>query len=70
MKGTVLCGGSAGAGCWFSSLHTDSLRPDNRKNKELVQSELSEEELADWDYATISGLGFIDARCVSQCDAT
>ena len=33
LKGTVLCGGSAGAGCWFSSLHTDSLRPDNTKNR-------------------------------------
>ena len=43
LKGVVLCGGSAGAGCWFSSLHTDSLRPDNTKNKEHVLNELSEE---------------------------
>ena len=70
MKGTVLCGGSAGAGCWFSSLHTDSLRPDNAKNKEHVLNELSEEELADWDYAKISGLGFIDAMCVPHFDTT
>ena len=70
MKGTVLCGGSAGAGCWFSSLHTDSLRPDNTKNREHVQSELSEEELADWDYTKISGLGYIDAMCVPHYDAT
>ncbi|KAL9184250.1 hypothetical protein ACHAXT_002336 [Thalassiosira profunda] len=70
MKGTVLCGGSAGAGCWFSSLHTDSLRPDNTKNKEHVLSEMTDEELADWDYAKISGLGFVDAMCVPHFDAT
>jgi peptidase E len=68
LKGTVLCGGSAGAGCWFSSLHTDSLRPDNTKNREAVINELSEEELEDWDYAKISGLGFIDAMCVPHFD--
>jgi len=69
-KGVVLCGGSAGAGCWFSSLHTDSLRPDNTKNKEHVKNELSEEELADWDYTKISALGFVDAMCVPHFDAT
>jgi len=70
MKGKVLCGGSAGAGCWFSSLHTDSLRPDNAKNKEHVKNDLTEEELADWDYAKISGLGFVDAMFVPHFDAT
>ena len=70
MNGTVLCGGSAGAGCWFTSLHTDSLRPDNRKNKEHVLNDLSEEELADWDYAKISGLGYIAAMCVPHFDTT
>jgi dipeptidase E len=68
LKGVVLCGGSAGAGCWFSSLQTDSLRPDNTKNKELVKNELSEEELSDWDYAKISALGFVDAMCVPHFD--
>ena len=68
MKGVVLCGGSAGAGCWFSSLQTDSLRPDNMKNKEHVKNELSEEELADWDYQKISALGFVNAMCVPHFD--
>ena len=68
LKGVVLCGGSAGAGCWFSSLHTDSLRPDNMKNKEHVKNELSEEELADWDYTKISALGFVDAVCIPHFD--
>jgi dipeptidase E len=70
LKGVVLCGGSAGAGCWFSSLHTDSLRPDNTKNKEHVLNELSEEELADWDYTKISALGFVNSMCVPHFDAT
>ncbi|KAL7520842.1 hypothetical protein ACHAWX_005546 [Stephanocyclus meneghinianus] len=69
LKGTVLCGGSAGAGCWFSSLHTDSLRPDNTRNKELVLDELTEEELSDWNFTKISALGFIDAMCVPHFDA-
>jgi dipeptidase E len=58
-KDTVLCGGSAGAGCWFSSMHSDSLRPDNAKNAVEVRNELDEEELNDWDYVKISGLGII-----------
>eukprot|EP00569_Conticribra_weissflogii_P008048 CAMPEP_0171331486 /NCGR_PEP_ID=MMETSP0878-20121228/2727_1 /TAXON_ID=67004 /ORGANISM="Thalassiosira weissflogii, Strain CCMP1336" /LENGTH=1046 /DNA_ID=CAMNT_0011832027 /DNA_START=353 /DNA_END=3493 /DNA_ORIENTATION=+ len=70
LNGTVLCGASAGAGCWFSSLHTDSLRPDNTKNREHVLNELTEKELQDWDYAKISALGFIDAMCVPHFDAT
>jgi dipeptidase E len=70
LKGTVLCGGSAGAGCWFSSLHTDSLRPDNAKNKEHVLYDMDEEALADWEYTRISGLGFIDAMCVPHFDKT
>jgi len=69
LKGTVLCGGSAGAGCWFSSLHTDSLRPDNTKNKEHVLDELAADELSDWNFTKISALGFIDAMCVPHFDA-
>ena len=70
MNGTVLCGGSAGAGCWFSSLHTDSLRPDNTKNKEHVLNDMDDEDLADWDYTKISALGFVDAMCVPHFDVT
>ena len=35
-----------------------------------TERELSEEELADWDYTKISGLGYIDAMCVPHFDAT
>ena len=47
-RGAVLCGGSAGAGCWFNSMHSDSFRPDNVKHFDAVKSELDDEELADW----------------------
>eukprot|EP00579_Thalassiosira_antarctica_P008248 CAMPEP_0201879326 /NCGR_PEP_ID=MMETSP0902-20130614/10237_1 /ASSEMBLY_ACC=CAM_ASM_000551 /TAXON_ID=420261 /ORGANISM="Thalassiosira antarctica, Strain CCMP982" /LENGTH=701 /DNA_ID=CAMNT_0048407125 /DNA_START=119 /DNA_END=2224 /DNA_ORIENTATION=- len=69
-KGTVLCGGSAGAGCWFSSIHSDSLRPDNVKNSESVKNELDEDELTDWEYVKISGLGIIPAMAVPHYDMT
>ena len=69
-QGTVLCGGSAGAGCWFSSIHSDSLRPDNVKNAECVKNELDDEDLTDWDYVKISGLGIIPAMCVPHFEKT
>ena len=47
-QGTVLCGGSAGAGCWFSSMHSDSLRPDNVKHAAEVREVLDDDELEDW----------------------
>mmetsp|Transcript_5074 Transcript_5074/g.6720 ORF Transcript_5074/g.6720 Transcript_5074/m.6720 type:complete len:198 (-) Transcript_5074:525-1118(-) len=58
-NGTVLCGGSAGAGCWFTSMHSDSLRPDNVKHSQVVKNEMDDEDLTDWDYVKISGLGII-----------
>lgn len=69
-KGVVLCGASAGAGCWFSSIHSDSLRPDNVKHKERVLSDLDDEDLAEWDYVKISCMGYIDAMCVPHFDTT
>lgn len=69
-QGKVLCGGSAGAGCWFSSIHSDSLRPDNKKNNECVKNDLDEEELTNWDYVKISGLGIIPAMAVPHFDMT
>jgi len=52
-QGTVLCGGSAGAGCWFSSMHSDSLRPDNVKHAAEVRKVLDDDELEDWVSCTI-----------------
>jgi cyanophycinase-like exopeptidase len=44
LKGTVLCGGSAGCGCWFDSMQTDSLKPEACKLSEKVLAELSPEQ--------------------------
>lgn len=72
-NGTVLCGGSAGAGCWFNSMHSDSLRPDNVKHAGVVKEILDDDELEDWDYVKISGLGIIpgpEVMAVPHFDTT
>jgi dipeptidase E len=44
-NGTVLCGISAGAICWFGSGHSDSMSFYNPKK---------------WDYIKVRGLGLVD----------
>ena len=63
--GVVLCGGSAGCVCWFSNIHTDSMRPDSVKNP---PKDLTPEEIANWEYVRITGLGFVNALCVPHYD--
>ena len=43
----ILCGGSAGAICWFSFGHSDSLDPTTFLN---VDPNLSEEDKKNWEY--------------------
>ena len=64
-KGVVMCGGSAGCVCWFSDIHTDSMRPDSVKTP---PENMTPEEIADWDFTRITGLGFIPALCVPHYD--
>ena len=45
---TVLCGGSAGAVCWFDSGHSDSMNPASWLH--VDPRTLTEEEKNDWDY--------------------
>eukprot|EP00957_Ditylum_brightwellii_P072016 5473777-Ditylum_brightwellii.AAC.1 len=40
------------------------------KNSEYVQNELDDNELTDWDYVKISGLGILPAMAVPHFDAT
>ena len=68
LKGTVMCGGSAGCGCWFDSMQTDSLKPEACKLSEKVLTELSAEERLDWSFVRISGMGYISAFCIPHID--
>ena len=64
----VLCGGSAGCGCYFDSMQTDSLKPEACKLSEKVLAELSTEERLNWSYVRITCLGFINAFCIPHID--
>jgi hypothetical protein len=68
IKGKVLSGGSAGCGCFFSSMQTDSLKPEACKLSEKVLMELSPEARLNWSFTRITCLGFIDAFCVPHID--
>lgn len=61
----VLCGGSAGAICWFSEGVSDSLNPATLLNPD---PNLTKEQLNDWDYIRISGLGLLKGLCVPHYD--
>ena len=65
----ILCGGSAGCGCYFDSMQTDSLKPEACKLSEKVLAELSTEERLNWSYVRITCLGFINAFCIPHIDA-
>ena len=65
MRGTVMCGGSAGAICWFDGGHSDSLDPATVLNQ---KDNLTEAEKSDWNYVRIAGLGLIPALCCPHHD--
>lgn len=75
----ILCGGSAGAICWFEAGHSDSADPSTF----LVESEETQKrggktpELKDdvdtlltpWSYIRVPGLGLLPGMCVPHADA-
>lgn len=67
-KKKVLCGGSAGCGCWFDTMQTDSLKPEACKLSERVLAELSAEERLNWSFVRISCMGFLNAFCIPHID--
>eukprot|EP00547_Thalassionema_nitzschioides_P008448 CAMPEP_0194227014 /NCGR_PEP_ID=MMETSP0156-20130528/42636_1 /TAXON_ID=33649 /ORGANISM="Thalassionema nitzschioides, Strain L26-B" /LENGTH=511 /DNA_ID=CAMNT_0038959483 /DNA_START=280 /DNA_END=1816 /DNA_ORIENTATION=+ len=68
-KGTVLCGGSAGCGCWFDSMQTDSLKPEACKYGEQVLEQLTAEQRLDWSFVRIRGLGLgPNVFCIPHVD--
>jgi len=68
VRGKVLCGGSAGCGCYFDSMQTDSLKPEACKLGEAALAELSSEERLNWCFVRITCLGFINAFCIPHID--
>ena len=68
IQGKILCGGSAGCGCYFDSMQTDSLKPEACKLSEKVLTELSAEERLNWSFVRIACLGFINAFCIPHID--
>jgi dipeptidase E len=64
-NGTIVCGGSAGAICWFDGGHSDSLDPSTVLH---LKSDLTDEEKAAWNYVRISGLGLVPALCCPHHD--
>lgn len=64
-RGTIMCGGSAGAICWFDGGHSDSLDPTSILDK---KANLTEAEKANWDYVRIAGLGMVPALCCPHHD--
>lgn len=63
----VLCGGSAGAVCYFSHGHSDSNDPLNVPNPD---PNLTEEDKRNWDYVRVTGMNIIPALCVPHHDIT
>lgn len=69
-RGAVLCGGSAGAGCWFDGLHSDSMDPETYRAHMLAAEAGAVEEAKQgvassdaspppWEYIRVSCLGFL-----------
>jgi dipeptidase E len=68
VRGKVLCGGSAGCGCYFDSMQTDSLKPEACKLSEKVLTDLCAEERLNWSFTRITCLGFMNAFCIPHID--
>eukprot|EP00928_Gymnodinium_smaydae_P014330 TRINITY_DN15227_c0_g1_i2.p1 TRINITY_DN15227_c0_g1~~TRINITY_DN15227_c0_g1_i2.p1 ORF type:complete len:332 (-),score=50.07 TRINITY_DN15227_c0_g1_i2:99-1094(-) len=62
LRGAVLCGGSAGAVCWFDGGHSDSMDPASYlASPDLFTGEASNDASCNrkWRYSRVPGLGFL-----------
>jgi dipeptidase E len=79
-RGAVLCGGSAGAGCWFDALHSDSMDPNTYRTATLAglgtiaggtdASGASSGAPSQWEYIRVPGLGFLPGLLCPHHDQT
>lgn len=75
-RGAVLCGGSAGAICWFDAGHSDSMDPDSYADAMLggagMSSATYEHGPGDkkWDYVRCPCLGFLPGLVCPHHDRT
>jgi dipeptidase E len=71
-RGAVLCGGSAGAICWFDGGHSDSMDPRSYKGYELADQPpgLSDADITGWEYIRVPGLGIVPGLCCPHYDRT
>jgi len=80
-RGTTLCGGSAGAGCWFDALHSDSMDPDWYRNAMLAgrgaaadrgpaEASGPASEARQWSYIRVPALGFLPGLLCPHHDRT
>ena len=81
LRGAVMCGGSAGAICWFDGGHSDSADPDWFREPMLagrgaaaegygVGPPKSPEEAQPWEYVRVNGLGFLPGLICPHHDRT
>jgi dipeptidase E len=71
-RGAVLCGGSAGAICWFDGGHSDSTDPRSFKRYKLADEPpvLSRDAVTGWEYVRVPGLGILPGLCCPHHDRT
>ena len=81
-RGAVLCGGSAGAICWFDGGHSDSMDPESFLGAALARHARGGAGAADdasaaaapgaaaaaWEYIRVPGLGFLPGLCCPHHD--
>ena len=78
-RGAVMCGGSAGAICWFDGGHSDSFDPDTFRGPMLAGAVDGGAEAAGgadggekkpWEYIRVSGLGWLPGLVCPHHDRT
>ena len=73
-RGAVLCGGSAGAICWFDGGHSDSLDPTTTaayvKGSDADRARVTDEMKSSWKYIRVSALGFVPGLICPHHDTT